>query len=279
MAAGQEQWSLARPPVAAERDEATPDWLVQIEHGRRWQQASESGKMLPPEPAVPMMLRAASGRGALVDFSAMPGAELEPGNVSLRATMVEGEPVSPPADDRVPIAETVLPAVAGSREGSPLLPPERSGPAERSLALQGAPKQNARQLAQQVQVMVSQDLQEADIRLSPSELGGLRIQLKMEQGEVNIQFLASQPQARELLDQALPRLREMLVQQGLTLGQGQVGGFNGQQGAQQQAAGGERGDRGEPGSAATEGNGSPELADVEPSGTRLAADGRIDFFA
>ncbi|WP_445397114.1 flagellar hook-length control protein FliK [Zobellella sp. An-6] len=280
-AAGQAQWSLARPPVAAEGDEATPDWLAQIEHGRRWQQASESGNKLPPEPAAATTLDltgAEDGREP-AGLPEMPGAEVEPDKAVPPVTVGKGETLPPPvADDRVTIPETVAPAVAGSREGSPLLSPERGGLTERPLALQGTPEQGARQLAQQVQVMVSQNLQEADIRLSPSELGGLRIQLKFEQGEVNVQFLASQPQARELLDQALPRLREMLVQQGLTLGQGTVGGFGGQQGAQQQAAS-EGGGRGGHSSAPAESQDMLEPGEMAAKGSGPVPDGRIDFFA
>lgn len=280
-AAGEAQWSLTRPPVTAEGDEATPDWLAQIEHGRRWQQASEGGNKLPPESvaSTPLDLIGAEDGREPAGLPEMPGADVEPDKAVPPVTVGKGETLPPPvADDRVTIPETVAPAVAGSREGAPLLSPERGGLTERPLALQGTPEQGARQLAQQVQVMVSQNLQEADIRLSPSELGGLRIQLKFEQGEVNVQFLASQPQARELLDQALPRLREMLVQQGLTLGQGTVGGFGGQQGAQQQAAS-EGGGRGGHSSAPAESQDMLEPGEMAAKGSGPVPDGRIDFFA
>ncbi|WP_375057627.1 flagellar hook-length control protein FliK [Zobellella sp. DQSA1] len=164
------------------------------------------------------------------------------------------------------------------RDGQLQVTAERPVQPERALTLQGAPEQGARQLAQQVQIMVNQNLQEADIRLSPSDLGGLRIQLRMEQGEVHVQFLASQPQARELLEQALPRLREMLVQQGLNLGQGLVGGFGGQQGSQQQSASASPSPR-----AASDGvkdGTEPAATDWKPvQAPWQAINGRIDFFA
>ncbi|MCT7655258.1 flagellar hook-length control protein FliK [Oceanimonas sp. NS1] len=129
---------------------------------------------------------------------------------------------------------------AATRDAAPA--PERVPQplGERMLNLhQASPEQNARQLSQQVQVMVSQDLQQADIRLNPSELGGMRIQLRFEQGELSMHIQAQHPQARELLEQAMPRLRDMLGQQGIQLGQGQVGGFAGQQGGAQNGASGQ----------------------------------------
>ncbi|ART83380.1 hypothetical protein CBP31_12740 [Oceanisphaera profunda] len=111
--------------------------------------------------------------------------------------------------------------------------PERAATLDKALTLHGSAEQNAKQLAQQAQVVVSQNLQEADIKLNPSEFGAMRIQIRMEQGEVQVQFVASHPQARELLEQAMPRLREMLQQQGMNLHQGQQ--HTGQQGQGQQS--------------------------------------------
>src|SRR5690606_17281789 len=98
-----------------------------------------------------------------------------------------------------------LAAVTAGREAGATAAERAPQPqGERLLNLhQGAPEQNARQLSQQVQVMVNQELQEADIRLNPSELGGMRIQLKFEQGEVSLQIQAQHTQARDMLEQAM----------------------------------------------------------------------------
>lgn len=263
-------------------DDAAPEWLAQIEHGRRWLQAGrdEGGNKLPPqaETATPALSRLLSGEKTAPLPAVAAG---RPETLENPAGAVDKAPVplaeQPPG---VQAAGGVMP----TRDGITPALVERALSPERSLTLQGTPEQGARQLAQQVQVMVSQNLQEADIRLNPSELGGLRIQLKMEQGEVQVQFLASQPQARELLDQALPRLREMLQQQGITLGQSQVGSFAGQQGqgapqqeARQQAAGDNGGQRGH--QAGAEGLDGQALAEPEVSAPRLRTNGSIDFFA
>ncbi|PSJ46262.1 hypothetical protein C7H85_06355 [Zobellella endophytica] len=265
------------PPATVARATATPEWLAQIEHGLRWQQSTEGagGKPLPPA------VEPEGASGEMAEVPAEPDAST--GKPVAEALLSGHNPAPSQGQGGGPLVpEPAASAVAPSRDGVQGAPPQPERPVmlERALTLQGGPEHGARQLAQQVQVMVSQNLQEADIRLNPSELGGVRIQLKMEQGEVNIQFLASQPQARELLDQALPRLRDMLVQQGITLGQGQVGGFTGQQGAPQQGAAQQQGSPGH-GQHARQGGeaNNPEWTEGEPAGPRRPATGTIDFFA
>lgn len=265
------------PPATAGMVPATPEWLAQIEHGQRWQQGTEGAGGKPVPPTV-------EPKGASGDMPAVAPAEPDTGTGQpLVEVPLSGSNPVPGQGSGPVVPEPVSAVVAPNRDGvqGSVPQPERPVTLERTLTLQGGTEHSARQLSQQVQVMVSQDLQEADIRLSPSELGGIRIQLKMEQGEVNIQFLASQPQARELLEQALPRLRDMLVQQGMTLGQGQVGGFTGQQGAPQQGAAQQQGAPGHGQQHARQDGDAENLewTDGEPAGPRRPATGTIDFFA
>ncbi|MDO6764745.1 flagellar hook-length control protein FliK [Agarivorans sp. 1_MG-2023] len=79
------------------------------------------------------------------------------------------------------------------------------------------------ELNQRVQYMLSQGMQKAEIRLDPAELGSMHIRLQMNQEQqVSVQIQVQNPQAREALEQTMPRLREMLEQQGIELGQSQV---------------------------------------------------------
>jgi len=61
-----------------------------------------------------------------------------------------------------------------------------------------------------------------NLRLSPQELGELRLEIKVEQDNIKAHFIAQSPQAQEMLDRHLPRLREALQQQGLHLQQVEV---------------------------------------------------------
>lgn len=70
----------------------------------------------------------------------------------------------------------------------------------------------------------------AELQLNPAGLGPLQIQLEMKGDQVHALFLA-QPQAvRAAVEAALPQLREALAQQGLALGQAQVGTGGGSSG-------------------------------------------------
>ena len=100
------------------------------------------------------------------------------------------------------------------------------------------------ELNQRVQYMLSQGMQKAEIRLDPAELGSMQIRLQMNQEQqVSVQIQVQNPQAREALEQTMPRLREMLQQQGIELGQNQVSqqnqGSASQQGGGQTMAGGQ----------------------------------------
>jgi len=79
------------------------------------------------------------------------------------------------------------------------------------------------QIGQRVQLMVSNRLQTAEIRLTPAELGPLRIQLAVDDGAASVTFHAASAVTRDAIEQALPRLREMLTENGLTLSQADIG--------------------------------------------------------
>ncbi len=79
------------------------------------------------------------------------------------------------------------------------------------------------QIGQRVMLMAANQLQTAEIRLTPAELGPLRVQVSLEDGATNVSFHAQHAVTREAIEQALPRLREMLAENGLSLGQADVG--------------------------------------------------------
>lgn len=57
----------------------------------------------------------------------------------------------------------------------------------------------------------------ASLRLSPEHLGPLEIRIAIKDDQASVWFGAAHAQTREAIEQALPRLREMLQAQGLTL--------------------------------------------------------------
>ncbi len=74
------------------------------------------------------------------------------------------------------------------------------------------------QMAERVQMMMSKNLKNIDIRLDPPELGRMQIRMNMNGDGATVHFTVANQQARDALEQSMPRLREMLAQQGVQLG-------------------------------------------------------------
>ena len=97
--------------------------------------------------------------------------------------------------------------------------------------------------------MADQKVGHAEIRVTPDHLGAIDVRLQLDGNRVNAEFHSAQPDVRHALESSLPRLKEMLGQQGLQLGQADVGQRHAQpQGSNSQAAtlagGSERSDSG-----------------------------------
>ncbi|MEJ2764149.1 flagellar hook-length control protein FliK [Photobacterium sp. MCCC 1A19761] len=128
------------------------------------------------------------------------------------------------------------------------MPPSPLRPEVVQAPLMLSKEQAGEQLAERVQVMASKNLKHVDIRLDPPELGRLQIKLSLNQDQASVQFHVSNAQTRDLVEQAMPRLRELMNQQGLQLAQSSVQQdssrqqFAGQSGQQQQATSGQSGD-------------------------------------
>jgi flagellar hook-length control protein FliK len=100
-------------------------------------------------------------------------------------------------------------------------------------------------VGQRVMLMLGREMQGARIELNPVDLGPMEIHLHLRGQEANVHFGAAHALTREVIEAALPRLREMLAEQGFTQVNVNVGqqqgqnaqGFNGQGGASGQGSG------------------------------------------
>lgn len=77
-------------------------------------------------------------------------------------------------------------------------------------------------LAGRVSVMVKNGLSEASLQLTPPELGRLEIKIVTEGDQAKINFVVHSVDAKDAIELAMPRLRDMLGQVGLQLAQGEV---------------------------------------------------------
>ncbi|EAS64000.1 flagellar hook-length control protein FliK [Photobacterium angustum] len=94
-------------------------------------------------------------------------------------------------------------------------------------------EQAGEQVSERINMMMAKNLKQIDIRLDPPELGKIQIKLALNQDQASVQFTVNNSQTRDMVEQAMPRLREMMQQQGLQLAQGSVQQDSSSQFAQQ----------------------------------------------
>lgn len=81
-------------------------------------------------------------------------------------------------------------------------------------------------LGQRIVLMVNQSINQARLHINPPELGPVDIKLQVIDGETQVQFVSHSTQVRDLIEQSLPRLRDMFGALGMTLGDADVSGGN-----------------------------------------------------
>jgi len=77
-------------------------------------------------------------------------------------------------------------------------------------------------LAEKVRWMVNTKNLVAEIRLDPAELGSIHVKVAMSGESATVNFVVQSQQARDAVDNATPRLKEMLAEKGIELGQSSV---------------------------------------------------------
>lgn len=103
--------------------------------------------------------------------------------------------------------------------------------------------------AERVVWMAKQGMQEAQISLNPRNMGPIEVHISMQKEQASVTFVAHHAVTRDALEAAMPRLRDMLQDNGLNLAQSdvsqhsfdqrrdQAAGFAGDQGRGQQGRG------------------------------------------
>lgn len=79
-----------------------------------------------------------------------------------------------------------------------------------------------KQLTEKIRWMVNSRNMMAEIRLDPPEMGSMQVRVNVQGDAASVSFIVQSPQAREALAQAEPRLKDMLAQQGIELGESSV---------------------------------------------------------
>ena len=77
-------------------------------------------------------------------------------------------------------------------------------------------------MSERVMWAANQQVQSATIQLDPPELGSLQVKLHIVHDQVTVSFTSPHANVRDAVEQSIPRLREMMAEQGLNLGESLV---------------------------------------------------------
>ena len=129
------------------------------------------------------------------------------------------------------------------------------------------------EVGNRIRWMVGQNNSGLELRLNPAELGSVEVKLSSEGERTNVTFFAANPAAREALEAALPRLREMFADSGMQLANADVSDQSLQQEREQLA---------DSGALASDGSTGEAMAlETEPGlmpGGRAESRGVIDYY-
>jgi len=78
------------------------------------------------------------------------------------------------------------------------------------------------ELKDKVMVMMNQKLQQIEIRLDPQELGNVNVKINLQNDQAVVNFTVQNQQAKEAFDQNLGRLKDMLAESGVDVGDANV---------------------------------------------------------
>lgn len=87
----------------------------------------------------------------------------------------------------------------------------------------------AQQMGERVVWLARGDVQSAQINITPPQMGPIQINISLNGDQMSAHFVAANAEVRQALDEAMPRLREMLSGAGINLGQANVGSQTPQQ--------------------------------------------------
>lgn len=154
---------------------------------------------------------------------------LQPISVSLSGSVAQSLAAQPPgsgSDLMAPVPGQAAPVGVGQGLGVMGEVQARSANGALQLSID-APVRSPmfpQELGERVVWLASRQGQVAGIALNPPHLGPLEVRISLHGGEAGAQFFSPHPQVRDAIEAALPRLREMMAEAGVTLGQANVRG-------------------------------------------------------
>lgn len=204
---------------------------------------------LPPAQMAPLQLPAQKAGGEqVVDDAAI---EATPRDIHSHSTSLKAEPVAlKAATDKETLAAAIaadapkfeMPKVVNAAETPTALAALQTTNATSRLEQAAAPVQLHQpvgsqawntELGHNLSVLIKGDQARASLMVTPPEMGPIEVQIDLSGDQATINFAVQQTDTRQALENALPRLREMLAESGIDLGQSQVNQQSAGQGREQ----------------------------------------------
>ena len=255
---------------------------------------------IPPEAAPPSILESAArpradGMAAAPGATAAkkPDADADAEIAPVAATRLDAAPALTRADAAPARArEAVLDAAAleepaaAPQTTAPLTAPVQQASLAMAQAITGAPTDRIaarvgtpgwdNQVGQKIIWMVAGKEQTASLTLNPPDMGPMQVVLSVTGDQASVTFTAAQPEVRQALEAAMPKLREMMSESGIALGNASVNAGS-QDGRQAQGGDQPRGQAGGTRFANT----GPEAAPISltPARQGTGGSGMVDTFA
>lgn len=127
--------------------------------------------------------------------------------------------------------------------------------------------------SKRIQFMINSDIKNAELRLDPPELGRINIKISMNQDQASVTFTSAHGNVRESIENSIPRLRELLSDAGIQLGDANINE------RQQQDTNHAEGDSRLAGPVFPGDEDDGDLADTPREVIEHSIDGVIDYFA
>lgn len=152
-------------------------------------------------------------------------------------------------------------------------PAQASAPAQAAIPTPVGQPQWGDDFSQKVTWLATQRTQSAELHLNPAQLGPVEISLKLNGDQASLQFTSAHAAVRDAIEQSLPRLRDMLAESGISLGNTTVSDQAPREQQQRDKTGGMNGH--------TATGDAPEEGAVQAQATTLLRrhDGMVDTFA
>lgn len=205
--------------------------------GMPTQQPLQPGAPWPPAGLAGLLLSPADG-----DAGTTPGPMPLPAAAATAAAAAAAEPLPDPDIDTDLLAATRLAApgvdaTGGEERAEPaptalaLAPQPASAPLREAAPMLAAPAPTpdvragdfGERFGAQLQWMAGQQIGHARIRVHPQELGPVEVMLRLDGERISADFISAHAETRQTLEQGLPRLRDLLGEQGFQLAHAGVG--------------------------------------------------------